>query len=79
MRDPAGVLFRHRHQLSCPAGPHAALAHRPPDDGLSETFSQYVMEVAPGGGSDAPNPTTGARAVIFVTEGWLTLTIDGRA
>ena len=29
-----------------------------PMSGFSETFSQYVMEVAPGGGSDAPDPAT---------------------
>ena len=48
-----------------------------PMSGFSETFSQYVMEVQPGGGSDAPDPETGAEHVIFVTGGLLTLTIDG--
>ena len=48
-----------------------------PMSGFSETFSQYVMEVAPGGGSDAPDAETGAEHVIFVTDGLLTLTIDG--
>jgi len=40
-----------------------------PLSGFSETFSQYVMEVAPGGGSDTPEPDPGAEGVIFVTEG----------
>ena len=40
-----------------------------PLTGFSETFSQYVMEVAPGGGSDAPEPDPGVEGVIFVTEG----------
>ena len=31
-----------------------------PMSGFSETFSQYVMEVAPGGGSDAPDAEDGA-------------------
>jgi len=47
-----------------------------PLSGFAETFSQYVMEVQPGGGSDAPDPETGAQHVLFVTEGALTLTID---
>jgi (S)-ureidoglycine aminohydrolase len=48
-----------------------------PMTGFSETFSQYVMEVAPGGGSDAPDPDMGVQHIIFVTDGLLTLTIDG--
>jgi (S)-ureidoglycine aminohydrolase len=48
-----------------------------PLSGFSETFSQYVMEVQPGGGSDAPDAEDGAEHVIFVTGGLLTLTIDG--
>jgi (S)-ureidoglycine aminohydrolase len=48
-----------------------------PMTGFSETFSQYVMEVQPGGGSDVPDAETGAQHVIFVTDGLLTLTIDG--
>ena len=48
-----------------------------PLSGFSETFSQYVMEVQPGGGSDAPDAEDGAEHVLFVTDGLLTLTIDG--
>ena len=48
-----------------------------PMSGFSETFSQYVMEVAPGGGSDAPDAETGAQHWLFFTEGLATLTIDG--
>ena len=47
--------------------------------GFSETFSQYVMEVAPGGGSDAPDAETGAEHVLFMTDGDITLTIDGQS
>jgi len=50
-----------------------------PLSGFAETFSQYVMEVQPGGGSDAPDPEQGAQQVLFVTGGVLTLTIDGQA
>jgi len=46
-----------------------------PLTGFAETFSHYVMEVAPGGGSDAPEPDTGAEGVLFVTEGAPRLTI----
>ncbi len=49
-----------------------------PLSGFAETFSQYVMEVQPGGGSDAPDPDEGVEHVLFVTGGVLTLTIDGQ-
>jgi (S)-ureidoglycine aminohydrolase len=48
-----------------------------PMSGFSETFSQYVMEVAPGGGSDSPDPETGAEHWLFFTGGEATLTIGG--
>ncbi len=46
-----------------------------PMSGFSETFSQYVMEVAPGGGSDTPDPDPGVQSVLFVTGGGPRLTI----
>jgi len=48
-----------------------------PLSGFAETFSQYVMEVAPGGGSDRPEPDPQAEGVLFVTEGALSLTLAG--
>jgi (S)-ureidoglycine aminohydrolase len=48
-----------------------------PMSGFSETFSQYIMEVSPGGGSERPEPDAGAEGVIFVVSGELTLDIDG--
>jgi (S)-ureidoglycine aminohydrolase len=48
-----------------------------PLSGFAETFSQYVMEVAPGGGSDRPEPDAGAEGVLFVVEGELALTLAG--
>ena len=48
-----------------------------PMSGFAETFSQYVMEVLPGGGSDAPDPDMGAEHWLFFTGGLATLTIDG--
>ncbi len=50
-----------------------------PMSGFSETFSQYIVEVEPGGGSDAPEPDAGVEGVVFVTEGRLRLTLDGAA
>ena len=48
-----------------------------PLSGFAETFSQYVMEVQSGGGSDAPDPETGAEHWLFFTGGLATLTIAG--
>ena len=48
-----------------------------PMSGFAETFSQYVMEVGPGGGSDAPEPEPGAEGALFVMEGALELTVGG--
>jgi (S)-ureidoglycine aminohydrolase len=48
-----------------------------PLSGFAETFSQYIVEVGPGGGSDRPEIDPGAEAVLFVVRGELTLTLDG--
>ena len=48
-----------------------------PLSGFAETFSQYIVEVAPGGGSDKPEQDEGAEAVLFVVEGELGLTLQG--
>ena len=37
-----------------------------PLSGFAETFSQYIAEVAPGGGSDRPETDPSAEAVLFV-------------
>ena len=50
-----------------------------PLSGFAETFSQYIMEVAPGGGSDRPEPDAGAEGVLFVVEGELTVTLAGKS
>ncbi len=50
-----------------------------PLSGFAETFSQYIMELAPDGGSDTPEPEKGAQGVLFVTEGELALTLNGSA
>lgn len=48
-----------------------------PLSGFAETFSQYIMEVEPQGGSDRPETDPLAEGVIFVVEGEGALTIDG--
>jgi (S)-ureidoglycine aminohydrolase len=49
-----------------------------PMSGFAETFSQYLMEVAPGGGSVSPEPDPEAEGVIFLMEGELDLVIRGK-
>ncbi|TCS65396.1 (S)-ureidoglycine aminohydrolase [Primorskyibacter sedentarius] len=48
-----------------------------PLSGFAETFSQYIMEVAPGGGSDRPEADAEAQSVLFVVEGRATLEVEG--
>ena len=50
-----------------------------PMSGFSETFSQYIMEVAPGGGSDRPETDDGAEGVIFVVDGEVTIDVAGKS
>ncbi|WP_322978554.1 bifunctional allantoicase/(S)-ureidoglycine aminohydrolase [Pseudomonas sp. C11] len=48
-----------------------------PLTGFAETFSQYIVEVAPNGGSDKPELDPTAEGVIFVVEGTCDLTLNG--
>ncbi|PYE83850.1 (S)-ureidoglycine aminohydrolase [Pseudoroseicyclus aestuarii] len=48
-----------------------------PLTGFAETFAQYAVEIAPGGGSDTPEPDAGAEAGLFVAEGAGILTLEG--
>ena len=50
-----------------------------PLSGFAETFSQYIMEVQPGGGSERPEPDKGAEGVFFVVEGEVTVTVAGKS
>ena len=50
-----------------------------PLSGFAETFSQYIVELAPKGGSDRPESDPTAQAVLFVTKGAITVTIEGTA
>ena len=49
-----------------------------PLSGFAETFSQYIVEVSPGGGSDKPELDPDAEGVLFVVEGELAVTLDGK-
>ncbi|MGX5659847.1 bifunctional allantoicase/(S)-ureidoglycine aminohydrolase [Castellaniella ginsengisoli] len=48
-----------------------------PLTGFAETFSQYIVEVGPGGGSDRPEQDPHAEGVLFVVEGEIELTLAG--
>jgi (S)-ureidoglycine aminohydrolase len=47
-----------------------------PMTGFSETFCHYIMEVTPGGGSSAPEPSPDAEAVLFVVTGKAVLELE---
>ncbi|MGN6414887.1 bifunctional allantoicase/(S)-ureidoglycine aminohydrolase [Flexivirga sp.] len=48
-----------------------------PLTGFSETFSQYIVEVGPGGGSNRPETDPAAESVLFVVDGELRLHLAG--
>jgi len=48
-----------------------------PLSGFAETFSHYLMDVAPGGGSESPEPDTEAQGALFVVGGKLALRLNG--
>jgi (S)-ureidoglycine aminohydrolase len=48
-----------------------------PLSGFAETFSQYIVEVSAGGGSDRPETDPAAESVLFLMEGELDVTVDG--
>ncbi len=48
-----------------------------PLSGFAETFAHLIMEVAPGGGSQKPEPDPLAEGVLFVTGGAVQLTVKG--
>ncbi|MBO1022856.1 (S)-ureidoglycine aminohydrolase [Methylobacterium sp. SD274] len=48
-----------------------------PLSGFSETFAQYLMEVAPGGGSERPELDDRAEGVLFVVGGHASLVLEG--
>ncbi|MER1965952.1 bifunctional allantoicase/(S)-ureidoglycine aminohydrolase [Castellaniella sp. GW247-6E4] len=48
-----------------------------PLSGFAETFSQYIVEVEPGGGSDRPEQDPQAEGVLFVVEGEIEVSLAG--
>ena len=50
-----------------------------PMSGFAETFSHYIVEVAPSGGSEAPEPNAGAEGVLFVVDGKVEVVVSGRS
>ncbi|MCC1481069.1 bifunctional allantoicase/(S)-ureidoglycine aminohydrolase [Roseibaca sp. Y0-43] len=48
-----------------------------PLSGFAETFSQYIVELGAGGGSDRPETDPNAEGAIFVVEGAVDITLDG--
>ena len=48
-----------------------------PLSGFAETFSQSIVELTPGGGSERPETDTSAQAVLFVVSGSITLSLSG--
>jgi len=49
-----------------------------PMSGFAETFSQYIMEVSGGGGSNSPEPDAQAEGVLFVVDGTFSLMLNGK-
>lgn len=50
-----------------------------PLSGFAETFAQYAVEVEPGGGSQTPEPESGAQAALLIASGEMTLQLDGQS
>jgi len=48
-----------------------------PLSGFAETFSQYIVEIGPGGGSERPEDNPEAEGVLFVVSGQMSLVIEG--
>ncbi|MGX4769074.1 bifunctional allantoicase/(S)-ureidoglycine aminohydrolase [Bradyrhizobium guangdongense] len=49
-----------------------------PLSGFAETFSHYLMEIAPAGGSDIPEPEKDAEGALFVVGGQVILELAGK-
>jgi len=49
-----------------------------PMSGFAETFSHYIAEVAPGGGSSLPEPDAGAEGALFMTAGEAEISLPGQ-
>ncbi|GAA4389282.1 bifunctional allantoicase/(S)-ureidoglycine aminohydrolase [Tsukamurella soli] len=59
-------------------GTRAWILNRPVPGGAT-TFAQSIVEVAPGGGAERPEPQPEVEGFVFVLEGELTVTVEGGA
>ncbi len=50
-----------------------------PMTGFAETFSHYIVELAAGGGCNAPETDPSAQGVLFVVSGQIQVQLDGQA
>ena len=50
-----------------------------PMTGFAETFSQYLVQLQPEGGSDNPESNASVQSVLFLTSGAVKLTIDNES
>lgn len=48
-----------------------------PIEGFCQSFSQYILEVGAGGGSQSPEPQATVESALFVMEGSLAVSING--
>ena len=82
-----GIVVDDHHHGAAALGRAAARFDRAPPrengclarplSGFAETFSHYLIDVAPGGGSESPEPDAGAEGALFVVGGELTLKLAG--
>lgn len=78
-RNPSRNHAGHRHEFPSVLGKTRLWVLSRPLSGFAETFSQYIVEVLPGGGTDRPETDPAAEGVLFVVEGEATLTTNGLA
>lgn len=50
-----------------------------PLSGFAETFSQYIVELGPQGGSDQPETDPKAQGALFVVSGQMSIILEGQA
>ncbi len=64
---PKGVM-RDIVTATCPSGTIMRMGHRPPAVRFRRDLLQYIVELAPNGGSDKPELDPNAEAVLFIVE-----------
>ena len=76
---PRGVLTDITHSLLPGWDKTHAWVLARPLSGFAETFAQLAVEIAPGGGTVAPEPDAAAQAGLFMLAGKLKFVVDGTA